>query len=55
MYDKVIEEIRQRRRDLLKERYGGSIEQWIQACRKPSPKGSKAVDLRAKRLHRATA
>lgn len=55
MYDKVIEEIRQRRRDLLKERYGGSIEQWIQACSKPAPKGPKTIDLRAKRLHRAIA
>jgi len=55
MHDKIIDEIRQRRRDLLKERYGGSVERWIDACRSSSRKGPKAIDLRSKRMRRAIA
>ena len=54
MQDKVIEEIRQRRRDLLKTRYSGSIERWIDACRVVT-KGRKPIDLREKRARRAVA
>ena len=55
MIDREVEEIRKRRRRILRSDYGGSIERFVEDARRWSREHpEKVVDLRKRRPARAT-